>query len=387
MRKALFSAPSILLLVLAIVRPGVIRAGEIEIIHIRLGQGDGTLILGPKDSAGKRKSVLIDAGGIPAMGRDAGKIVGAVLHKNKIKELDFFIATHYDADHIGGIIAGDSNIHGRGFVFGPNNVPGAVGDDDGDGKTDWLDSALVRMRPDPEELGKDDDVKIKTFVDRGDAGAPTSQTYRKYLELTKVMGTRKSLTTQNDVNTYEIDLGDGAKLICLAANGFVRDRASKVANVNTENERSLCFLLKYKKFEYLTGGDTIGRSHGSENAKVEKAIGEYIVAKGINVDMLHVNHHGANNASATEFLDLVKPEIAVISLGNDNGHHHPNVKALQRLIASGVYRIYQTSWGTTTGSMPAEVRRRQAIFQQDVIVTSDGSSYDVSTRRRFQVDD
>jgi competence protein ComEC len=188
------------------------------------------------------------------------------------------------------------------------------------------------------------------------------------------MGTRKSLTTQNDVNTYEINLGDGAKLTCLAANGFVRNRSSKVANVNTENEKSLCFLLRYKKFDYLTGGDTIGRSHGSENTKVEKAIGEYISTNGINVDMLHVNHHGANNGSAEDFLELTKPEIAIISLGNDNTHHHPNVNALKRLVASGVYRIYQTSWGTTTGSMPAEVRRRQAIFQQDVIVTSDGSS-------------
>jgi beta-lactamase superfamily II metal-dependent hydrolase len=189
------------------------------------------------------------------------------------------------------------------------------------------------------------------------------------------------------VNTFQIDLGDGAQMTCLSANGFVRDRSVKVAGVNTENEKSLSFLLRYKKFDYLTGGDTIGRQHGSENAKVEEAIGEYIQGKGINVDMLHVNHHGANNGSDAGFLEAILPEIAVISLGNDNSHHHPNRETLERLVAAGVYRIFQTSWGTTEGVIPADVRRHQAIFQSDIVVTSDGEGFDVSTSRRFPTDE
>jgi beta-lactamase superfamily II metal-dependent hydrolase len=86
-------------------------------------------------------------------------------------------------------------------------------------------------------------------------------------------------------------------MTCLAANGFIRDGYGRVPNVNTENERSLCFLLTYGGFQYLTGGDTIGREFGSENAAVEGAIGQWIRDRGIHVDVLHVNHHGANNAS------------------------------------------------------------------------------------------
>ena len=75
----------------------------------------------------------------------------------------------------------------------------------------------------------------------------------------------------------------------------------------------------------------------------------------------------------------------MISLGNDNGHHHPNRHVLRRL-ADANMRIYQTEWGTTRRSQRYEVRRRQAIFQGDVIITTDGQNYTISTQRTFDVD-
>lgn len=363
---------------------------RVRIIHINIGQGDATLILGPADGNGHRTSVLVDAGNIPRGGeKDGGKIVGAVLRKNGVAELDYFIATHYDADHIGGAIAGSEHMHGHSFILGKNNVPGTLDDDDGDGKTNWLDNNPKTMvKPDPEELGKGDDIAVKQFVDRGDDSVPSSKTYKKYKAMATALPDRRtSLENQAQVNDYEIDLGGGAKMTCLAANGFVRDRAKQVKSVNTENERSLCFLLRFGGFDYLIGGDTIGRKHGSENAEVEKAIGEYLQSQDINVDVLHVNHHGANNASSVEFLDAVAPEIVIISLGNGNGHHHPHENALRRLVEAGVYRIYQTEWGTTRGETPGSVRARQAIFQGDIILTTDGTTFDISTSRIFDVDD
>lgn len=44
--------------------PMTAKAGEVEIVNIRVGQGDATLIRGPADATGKRVTVLFDAGDI-----------------------------------------------------------------------------------------------------------------------------------------------------------------------------------------------------------------------------------------------------------------------------------------------------------------------------------
>lgn len=81
------------------------------------------------------------------------------------------------------------------------------------------------------------------------------------------------------------------------------------------------------------------------------------------------------------------PEMAIISLGNDNAHHHPNDETLERLAAAGVYRIFQTSWGTTEGEIPPDVRRHQAIYQGDIVVTTDADRYEIPTARTFPLDE
>lgn len=359
-------------------------AQELEIHHLNIGQGDATLILGPLDS-GTRVAVLIDAGDIAQGGKpDGGAIVLAALQRLGITRLDYFVATHYDADHIGGVVTGNPSVHGSSFVLGPDGAPGSIGDDDGDGRADWLDDD--HTLPDPDEIGRGDDIVVTAFLDRGDASPPSSATYRKYLGMATAMGARLSAIGQTAVNSFWINLGGGARLDLLAANGYVRGRTTRVPNVNTENERSLAFLLSYKGFHYLIAGDLTGRAFGSENAEVEQAVAAWISAQGIDIDVLHANHHGANNGSADAFLEVIRPETVVISAGNGNPHRHPHLETLQRLVAAGVEQIYQTNWGSTEGEMPAPVRERQAIFQGDVVITTDGVTYDVWTRRRFPVD-
>lgn len=355
-----------------------VGGAELEIVNIRVGQGDATLIQGPPDAAGNRVKVLFDAGDIDD--RDGGHILRAVLHKRGVDALDFLVISHDDADHMGGAVTGPR--HGKSFIFGFNDVPGDSGDDDGDGDVDWMPGQEFFM-PDPDELGLDDDLMVGTFVDYGDGLMRDTQTIRKYQMIANAMGNRVTIDDQAAVDSFEIDLGGGARMICFAANGFVRGRSSRVPNVNTPNERSLAFLITFGDFDFLLSGDLIGRSSGAENARVEEAVGEAIVAAGFQVDILHVNHHGANNASSREFLEMIRPEIAIISAGNGNSHKHPTNRALRRLVDAGVDRIFQTSWGTTREKMPLEVRAHQAIYQGDVVITSDGDSFEISTARRW----
>lgn len=355
-----------------------VSAQEVEIINIRVGQGDATLIRGPAAPDGRRITVLFDAGDINDY--VGGRVIGAVLSKRGIRAIDYVVVSHYDVDHIGGLVHGAP--HGASVLLGWNGTPGATGDDDGDGNDGWVGQQF--FEPDRDELGKDDDIPIRFFVDRGDTPPSTTQASSKYRAMAGAMGQRVSLDTQAKVDSYAIDLGGGAKMTALAGNGFVRGRAARVANVTTENERSLSFLLTYKKFRYLISGDMIGRKYGSEDARVESAVGEVIKAMGVTVDVLHVDHHGGNNASETDFLDMIKPTIAIISTGNGNDHHHPNEETLARLEAAKVYRIIQTAWGTTESLMPEPIRQIHAIYQGDVIVTTDGDDYTVSTSRSFE---
>ena len=69
-------------------------ASNLKVHFINVGQGDSTLIQTPNG-----KNYLIDGGK-----KGQGKVVTAYLKKNGVKKLNAVIATHPDADHIGGLI-------------------------------------------------------------------------------------------------------------------------------------------------------------------------------------------------------------------------------------------------------------------------------------------
>lgn len=66
--------------------------GKMTVKYIDVGQGDATLIVSPEG-----KTVLIDAGD-----NSQGKAVIQSLKKEAVKQIDYFVLTHPDADHVGG---------------------------------------------------------------------------------------------------------------------------------------------------------------------------------------------------------------------------------------------------------------------------------------------
>ena len=61
------------------------------------------------------------------------------------------------------------------------------------------------------------------------------------------------------------------------------------------------------------------------------------------VDILQIAHHGSKYSSSENFLNLVKPEYAIISVGK-NSYGHPSQEAIDRLNNAGVTTnsIYRT---------------------------------------------
>ena len=59
--------------------------------------------------------------------------------------------------------------------------------------------------------------------------------------------------------------------------------------------------------------------------------------------VLKVAHHGSATSTGEAFLDVVRPQVAVISVGKDNNYAHPNEDVLARLGQEvGVKNIYRT---------------------------------------------
>ncbi|WP_157662048.1 ComEC/Rec2 family competence protein, partial [Prescottella equi] len=58
----------------------------------------------------------------------------------------------------------------------------------------------------------------------------------------------------------------------------------------------------------------------------------------LRADVLKVPHHGSRTTSP-EFLDAVRPRVALVSVGADNTFGHPNPGILQRLAALGAVTV------------------------------------------------
>ncbi len=69
-----------------------VNQGKMTVKYIDVGQGDATLIVSPE-----RKTILIDAGD-----NSQGETVIKSLKKEGVKQIDYFVLTHPDADHVGG---------------------------------------------------------------------------------------------------------------------------------------------------------------------------------------------------------------------------------------------------------------------------------------------
>ena len=54
------------------------------------------------------------------------------------------------------------------------------------------------------------------------------------------------------------------------------------------------------------------------------------------VDVLKVSHHGSKDGTSEELLNILKPRLAVISVGSKNKFGHPTKEVLDRLKENGI---------------------------------------------------
>lgn len=92
-------------------------------------------------------------------------------------------------------------------------------------------------------------------------------------------------------------------------------------SLNTGNAASNVLKLSYHNFSALFTGDL-----------PEKQEHELIQNRSdLQSTVLKIAHHGSKTSSSREFLQAVKPDFAVISVGKYNSFDHPNPEVIQRL--------------------------------------------------------
>ena len=114
------------------------------------------------------------------------------------------------------------------------------------------------------------------------------------------------------------------------------------------NNASVVLEIRHGAFRALLTGDA--------EAPVESALLE---RGGLGpVDVLKVGHHGSHSSSTREFLDAVRPRVAVISAGIDNEYGHPAPETLAALEGVPVFRT---------------------DLDGDIEIATDGSAFQVRT--------
>jgi len=282
-------------------QPPPASGGELTIRILDVGpiNGDSILISSP---AGK--TVLIDAGDTTK-----GKAVVEALKRNNVQQIDYFIATHPHPDHIGGATE----------VFKAVKVLNVI--DNGQ-----LPSVAPQATPAPKQ--KQPAPKPAPAPNRR-ATKATSLTlfYDDYKGAVNSSGAHYETAKQGT----KYDLGGGALLTILAPSEpfFTKDKMS--TGGNETNANSIVARLDYGSFSMLLTGDA---EEQTEHRLLTKDLD-------LQTKVIKISHHGSKYATSKDFLDRVKPEVAIVSCGAWNRYGHPAQAVLDRLKAANV-KLYRT---------------------------------------------
>lgn len=141
-----------------------------------------------------------------------------------------------------------------------------------------------------------------------------SQNLKEFLKIAK----------EKNVKVNVVEAGDK---ISIEKNLYFHVLWPNSSNIITEkilNNNALVCKLYYKNFSMLFTGDI-------EEVAEKELIKKYTDTNVLNSTVLKVAHHGSKTSSIKEFMDLIKPKIAVIGVGKNNLYGHPSSEVIERL--------------------------------------------------------
>ena len=150
-----------------------------------------------------------------------------------------------------------------------------------------------------------------------------SENYQKFLNIVK----------EKNIQVLVVKIGDKIVL----DNNLYFDilwPKDKQIEENELNNNAIVMKLNYNNFSMMFTGDI-------EKKAEEEIIETYKNLKILESDILKVAHHGSKTSTTDEFLNKVKPKIALIGVGKDNMFNHPSNTTIEKLENMGI-KIYRT---------------------------------------------
>lgn len=277
---------------------------EFEIHFIDVGQGDSIFIRFPD-----KRTMLVDCG---PNDKDNNVVsyIDDFFRQENIKQLDYFVLTHQDADHVG-----------KGAeIFAKFEV-----------KNFYRPKIRSKSEDEPAEYRRS-----------------TTATYDNIIKAAYEEPFCSIIYNEKDIEILDKDLEIK----------FLSPAKDVYGGANEFNDYSPMIMVTYRDKKFLLTGD------GETEAEQEVIAG---YGNALKADVLKVAHHGSKSSTSTEFLSYVQPEYAVISVGKDNQFGHPTPETLSRLAGSKILQTAQS--GTIAISVTEngiEVFTSSQIFIIDV---------------------
>jgi competence protein ComEC len=251
---------------LAVALSATRAADTLDIYWIDVEGGASTLIVTPQG-----QSVLMDAGFAGFGDRDASRIAHVVTKEAGLSRLDYFLASHFHSDHVGGLAALSKRVEIGAFIDHGESV-----DKGPDGRSPYEDTyrALAGAR-------------ARTVK-------PGERLPLNGVELVIVAAHSQFLPAP---------LTDtGPNPLCSSSKAQPEDRG--------ENGKSLGYLLRAGKFEFVNLGDL------SWNFQHRLACPVNLLGK---VDLFQVTHHGVRDDVVPQQMWAMTPTVAVMNNGPTKG--------------------------------------------------------------------
>lgn len=273
MNKLWYGVGLVLGLIILVV--GQVSGEKLQIVACNVGQGDGILIIKGQSQ------VLVDGG------PSGEKILSCLGEQMPFydRQIELIVLTNTDYDHMNGLSSVIERYQVRQFVTA-----------DGVHESAALDKLRARL------------VERSIGVSAVEQGDMLRILGQDKIEL-KVLWPPE--VEEQYVAVFGDQVGAEERQQILGA-------SAKRGNLN---ERSVVLLLLEDNYRALLMGDA------GFQAEKELIEGGLLV----DVDYLKVGHHGSKYATSAEFLAIVKPEVAVISVGENNRYGHPTEEVLARL--------------------------------------------------------